>query len=1173
MKNKSTSSFWSLIVTQFCGAFNDNVYKILVSLLVVSWVSDPRQSNQLVAIGTGIFAAPFLLFSMISGRVADRVSKSRITVITKIWELAVVVMGIASLWQRSIPLMMISLFMLSLQATFFSPAKYGILPEIVPESKLSSANAWLNIATFAAILVGTIAGGMVVKDWRWAAAVMVAASIVGLLSSLMIHRVPAVQPNTPLHLNPFSDLAANWRVIKKDRPLKLSIIAVNFFWFMGAALQTNIFLYAKEMMGVSQQASTYLIIAIGVGIGVGSYLAGRLSGGKVELGLVPIGALGMTIFCADLLFASHSLHRVYVDFFMLGAFAGLYDIPLVTLIQWRSPAEERGKILATSNFLSFVAIGIASLVLWGLGTGFGLNPAQVYFALGLISLIGSATIIAYLPDALLRLVFYVITNTIYKIKVIGRENVPATGPALLVANHLSLADGFLVGGAVSRLIRFLIWRPYYEDRRVNWLLRTLKAIPVSEKDSPKEIMRSLLVARKALEEGHMVCIFAEGEVSRTGNLLEFKRGFEVIVKGLDVTVIPVLLDRVWGSIFSFEHGKVLWKKPRRIPYPVTVTFGTPIKPPIDNNQVRQHVLDMSTEAFAERLGERKTLPIEFLRRAKKNPEQLAMADSLGKKLKFGDAAAVSVVLARQLELLLPSPRDPDHMEARPSSLNAREGWREKAGMREGGEPGHPSSSPSPLKGEGIYENVGIMVPPSCGAALLNIAVSLLGRVPVNLNYTTGEQGLKYCIQKAGITRIITTRRLLEKVGIAPTPEMIYIEDIMKVLSKKRIIWERVLFTWLPAAIAVRRASLKSKTDLQSTATILFSSGSTGVPKGVVLSHANILSNCIGLGQVYDLGKKDRVLGILPFFHSFGFTGTLWFPLIHGFGAVYHANPLDAKVVGELTHKYKATLLVATPTFLSAYIRKCTKEQFASLRYVITGAERLRETIAEAFQEKFGKTPMEGYGCTELSPVVTANVPDVSMGEISQVGHKPGKIGHPIPGVSVKIVNPDTFAPVPQGQTGLLLVKGPNVMKGYWQEPDKTNEVMRDGWYITGDIASIDNDGFVQITDRLNRFSKIGGEMVPHVLIEEKLHQLAGRSEPTFVVTAVPDAARGEQLVVLHAGYDGSIDELWAKLNQDTLPKLWIPAKDHFFAISSIPYLGTGKLDLSQVKQLALAKVR
>jgi acyl-[acyl-carrier-protein]-phospholipid O-acyltransferase/long-chain-fatty-acid--[acyl-carrier-protein] ligase len=400
--------------------------------------------------------------------------------------------------------------------------------------------------------------------------------------------------------------------------------------------------------------------------------------------------------------------------------------------------------------------------------------------------------------------------------------------------------------------------------------------------------------------------------------------------------------------------------------------------------------------------------------------------------------------------------------------------------------------------------------------------------------------------------------------------MIFLEELAPQVSKVGVLFRQLVFVALPSAWAVRwLAKDIVRIPLSATATVVFSSGSTGVPKGVVLTHANILSNVMAISQVFDLGKKDRMMGVLPFFHSFGFTVTLWFPLIKGFSVIYHTNPLDAKIIGDLAEKYGATVMLSTPTFLGAYTRKCKPEQFKHLRYVITGAERMRESIAKAFEEKFGIPALEGYGTTELSPVATVNIPNISMGEINQVGNKPGKIGHPIPGVSVKIVDPDTFADKAQGESGMLLVKGPNVMKEYLGEPEKTAQAMHDGWYITGDIAQIDHDGFVQIVDRLSRFSKIGGEMVPHVLLEDKLHQLAGSAESMFAVTAIPDEKKGEQLVVLYVPC--AIDEIYKKLQDSGLPKLWIPSRDHFFEVEALPVLGTGKLDLQKLKQIAKDK--
>jgi acyl-[acyl-carrier-protein]-phospholipid O-acyltransferase/long-chain-fatty-acid--[acyl-carrier-protein] ligase len=337
----------------------------------------------------------------------------------------------------------------------------------------------------------------------------------------------------------------------------------------------------------------------------------------------------------------------------------------------------------------------------------------------------------------------------------------------------------------------------------------------------------------------------------------------------------------------------------------------------------------------------------------------------------------------------------------------------------------------------------------------------------------------------------------------------------------------------------------------------------------MLSHHNIISNIEAIGQVIQFTPQDRILGILPLFHSFGFTATIWLPVLTGFGAVYHPNPTDAKTIGETVQKYRATLMISTPTFYVSYWRRCTREQFASLRYVIAGAEKLREQIAKGYQEKFGLTILEGYGCTELSPVVAVNTLDVIDGEEKQIGHKPGTVGHPLPGIAAKVIDPDSGETLGPGQAGLLLVKGPNVMLGYLNQQNLTDQARRRGWYVTGDIATIDDDGFITITDRLSRFSKIGGEMVPHMKIEEMINDILG--SPASVVTAIPDEHRGERLVVFYAKNGVSRDELWDKLNKSELPKLWIPKRDDLRPIDEIPVLGSGKADLKKVKALALEK--
>jgi len=375
---------------------------------------------------------------------------------------------------------------------------------------------------------------------------------------------------------------------------------------------------------------------------------------------------------------------------------------------------------------------------------------------------------------------------------------------------------------------------------------------------------------------------------------------------------------------------------------------------------------------------------------------------------------------------------------------------------------------------------------------------------------------------------------------------------------------------LPARLLERALGQRTAAKLDDLATVIFSSGSTGDPKGVMLSHYNLASNVEQVSQIFPLRGGDRVLGVLPFFHSFGFTMTLWMPAARGVGVIYHPNPLDLAAVSEIARKYRITFLLATPTFLQAYLRRCSPEDFGSVQYVMVGAEKLPERLAQAFEDRFGIRPLEGYGCTECSPVVSVNTRDFRAPGFRQTGAKRGTIGHPLPGVSARIVSPETMQALPLGEPGILLVAGPNLMQGYLGKPEKTAEVLRDGWYMTGDIARLDEDGFIEITDRLSRFSKIGGEMVPHVKIEEKLHELAEAAEQTFVVTGVPDEKKGERLVVLHNLTEEKLKSVLEKLSHCDLPNLWLPRPNQFFHTAEFPHLGTGKLDLRRVRELALS---
>ena len=726
----------------------------------------------------------------------------------------------------------------------------------------------------------------------------------------------------------------------------------------------------------------------------------------------------------------------------------------------------------------------------------------------------------------LRAFLWLLRHTIYRVRVDGIENIPEKGGALLVCNHLSLIDALLLAACTRRHIRFIVFKGIYEQRWIKPIARLMQAIPISSELRPREMLQSLKTASEAIRAGELVCIFAEGQITRIGHMLPFRRGFGRIMRDVEAPIIPVALDGVWGSIFSFEKGRFMWKWPRRVPFPVAVNIGRPIPRTATPTEVREVVQQLMAEAWRHRRSRMQPLQRAFVHTARRHPFRFAMADPRTVGMSFGSTLIKTVFLARRL----------------------KEAW----------------------SGQ---QMVGLLLPPSVAGALVNFAALLMGKVPVNLNYTSSEEGLSSCLQQCNIKTVLTSKTFLEKLKLSIPGDVLQLEEV----ADKPAVGEKIMAFLaarvMPVSWLERWLGRKEPAKLDDLATIIFSSGSTGEPKGVMLTHYNVGSNIQQLDQVFGLIPKDGFLGILPFFHSFGFTGTLWLPAVLGVRVVYYPTPLDAKAIGPMVSQYALTFLLATPTFLQLYLRGCAPEDFGSLRIVMTGAEKLSERLAAAFEEQFGIRPLEGYGCTECAPVVAVNTHDFRSAGFRQVGAKRGKIGHPVPGLCVRIVEVDSGAALPIGQPGLLQVRGPNVMQGYLGRPDKTSEVLRDGWYVTGDIASMDEDGFLQITDRLSRFSKIGGEMVPHIKIEEKLQELAGVPEQMFVVAGVPDEKKGERLAVLHRLADAPLRACLEKFGQCDLPNLWKPRADQFFRVDAFPYLGTGKLDLRRIKEQAAGMSR
>ena len=1117
--------FWSLIVTQFQGAFNDNALKYLVIFLIIGTNLSPTdEENKILVVGS-LFSLPFIIFSMTGGYFADRFSKRSVTIGTKIFEIAAMLFAIAGFAMHSLPMAMTSVFLASTQGALFGPSKYGLLPEILPEKRLSWGNGVIELFTFLAIITGTMIGAYFSEAFTGrqyiSGIVFLGCSVFGLLTSFGISKVPAADPARKFQINFLGDLFTQGKLIARDRTLWLAVAGNTYFFCLGALLQFNIVFYGRDILHASNTRGSFLQAAIAIGIGLGSLAAGYLSGGKIEYGLIPLGAAGITIFGFLLALPGLAFTTVLALLALLGFFGGFFIVPVSALIQHRPEEQHRGGVLAAANLLSFIGILGASGAFYVLKHYLQLGPLGIFFWSSFATLGALVYVVWLLPDSLIRLLLWIAAHTLYRLDLKGTENIPTHGGALLTPNHASWIDAVLLVTTTDRPIRFMMFKGVYDHPLIKPFAKMLKIIPIASDQGPREMIHSLREASEALRNGELVCIFPEGEITRIGQMLPFRRGFERIIKGIDVPIIPVNLDGIWGSIFSFSGGHFLWKWPRRIPYPVRITFGKPMPSTSNASEVRQAVQQLGVDAFLRRRRYMHTLTRSFIKAARRNPRHFAMADGRTPKLTFGDSLIKTVFLARRLRPL----------------------WADQ-------------------------KMVGILLPPSIPGALVNWAALLLGKVPINLNYTSSNESLASCAKQCDLKTVVTSRQFLEKVHIEPPGKIIYAEDLAenpRLGEKLAALLSAKLF---PARLLELFLGASKPASLDDTATIIFSSGSTGEPKGVVLSHFNLASNVEQLEQVFHLHDGDRILGILPFFHSFGFTGTLCLPPLTGIGVVFHVSPLDAQAIGALVSKFAVTMLLSTPTFLNSYTRRCPPEAFGSLRIVLAGAEKLPERIAQSFEDHFGLRPLEGYGCTECSPVVAVNTYDFRAAYFRQIGAKRGTIGHPLPGIGIRIIDPESGETLPIDKPGLLLVRGPNVMVGYLNRPEKTAEVLRDGWYNTGDIATVDEDGFLRITDRLSRFSKIGGEMVPHIKVEEKLHELLQADGQVLAVTAIPDEKKGERLVVIHTLSEDVLRDVLEKLSKSDLPALWRPRPDQFLHTEKLPYLGTGKLDLRRLRELA-----
>jgi len=1138
----SRISLAALIGAQAQVTFNDCAAKFMLIAMAQQLArAGGHDAKPVIAFIGALLVLPYIMFGPVCGWLADRFPKQKVINAALVLQIGVMGFMLVALWLRSFPAAMVAFTLLSVQTCLLAPAKRGVLLEYAGERTLSRWVGIMEMLNVTAILVGSFAGGQLFSHWLaagddiWSAGLNVAWVLAGLSVAAWAlfqfaapTRAQSAEPfGAGLWVRHFKDVLEVWR----ERPLWRSTMGICFFYGVGGYFVLLIpqIAYELEAGGAHSGAvASTMMLLVGAGTMLGNLTAGLLSRRGVDLGLAPIG--GMFLLAALFAMGFTSFAATGFKWLLVGAgfSTGLFLVPLFAFIQQRAGDHRRGRILAgvalLDSLAGFAASGL-NFVIAG-DAWLGLDPHAQFFLMAALTLAMLLYGVWHIPHHTVCTVMRVIGPIFYRVKSIGWENIPQGG-ALVICNHLSYVDAVVLQIASPRPIRFIAFAGFVKSPVMRFIFRAAGVIPVTA----NKPMKGIRLAVEAIQNGELVCVFPEGAISRTGQLMQLKRGFGLIAETSKAPVVPAAIDGLWGSIYSFAGNKYLWKPPRIMPTHVCVVFGRPIPPEkVTMDSARRALLDLGEQAFQERPVLRRNLAREAVRALAKHPRHVAIVDRTAERreVKAGQLIAVAAVLARRIRATIPEKR------------------------------------------------VGIVLPPGAGATIANLAVACAGKIPVNLNFTAGKAAVEASLRLGEINTVISADAMRAKVPNFPFPEhtLDFRKEVEAAGGKKAIIPWLLAAHVLPNQWVAGLMGLPRKGD-EEEAALLFTSGSSGEPKGVVLTHRNILSNCAQISSLSILPESATMLGCLPVFHSFGFTVTLWYPLMRGCRVVTVPSPLDTKKIVDAIKEEQASVMIGAPTFIRPFLKKATKDELRTLKLVVTGAEKLPMDLYDAFLAQFGIEILQGYGLTETTPAASINQyhpPITTSTAEHQEGKRLGAVGRLLPGSTARITDPDSGEELPLNSTGMLWLKGPHVFPGYLKDPEKTAAAIKDRWFVTGDLGRIDEDGFLFIEGRLSRFSKIGGEMVPHGTIEQRLISAFDWDQnegPTAVVTGIPDASKGEALVLLTTR-DVAMADVRAKLLEAGFPNLWVPK---FIAkVETIPILGTGKTDLKGCRILAMERV-
>ena len=1124
--------FLPLFFAQFLGAFNGNFYKSAVQILILFRLADGDSTHAevLVTVATGLFILPSLLFSGITGQLADKYEKAQLIRWIKLAEVVIMIAAGAALWLEDPVLLLCIVFLLGVQSAFFDPLKYSILPDQLAESALPAANALIEATTFAAILIGMLGGILLIATDggpRIVSAAALAMAVLGWGASLAIPAARRGDPDLVLDWNLWRQTLGLVRFSGHRRDVKLSILGLSWFWAIGAIYLTELPAFVRNGLHADEQVVTLFLALFSIGVGLGSLLGGKIMADEVSGRPVPFAALAIAVLSLALAYATArkvttgvpiglsefliapTNWYLMVQVLMLAIAGGIFAVPLYAIIQARSDPAHKARTIASLNVVIALFVVVAVAVTGGLLKA-GLSIPSIFALVGWLSLMVAIEVCRLLPDALIQAILAAVFRLCFGLEAKGIEHVRQVGPrAVIVANHTSFVDALLLAAVLPRRALFAI-----DTRRArSWYGRIAGFFFQLFPMDPLKPFSTKALIREVASGQHCV-IFPEGRMTQTGALMKIYEGPGLIADKADAPVVPVRIAGAQYSIFSRLRGKVRIRWFPKIEITILPARHLTVAPELKGRKRRQAIGTALYDIMSAMMFETERQALSLYgamldARHTHGGKALVFEDTERAPMSYDGLVLASTILGRKLR-----------------------------------------------RHTGRGRALGLLLPNTNALATTFMACQAEGIVPAMLNYAAGAAGIQSAMAAAKIDTIVTARVFIDRAKLERVVEelastkarVLYLEDI-----RQSVTLLEKLAGWAVRPCAARRHR-RRRVAQDDPAVILFTSGTEGTPKGVALSHRNLLANVRQVAARIDFTSNDRVFNALPLFHSFGMTGGLILPMLAGIKTFLYPSPLHYRIVPEMIYDTSATIMFGTDTFLAGYARTAHPYDFYAMRYVFAGAERVRDDTRELWMEKFGLRILEGYGVTECSPVIAVNTP---------MHFKPGTVGRALPDVECRL------EPVPGIANGArLYVRGPNVMLGYLKV-DLPGEIQRPlgGWHDTGDIIDADEfsvTGFIRILGRAKRFAKIAGEMVSLGAVEAMIQ--ARWPSAHHAVLALPDPRKGERLVLLTTARDVTRPELTMQARSAGLAELWLPAD--IFPVDAMPLLGTGKTDYVAARVLA-----